>query len=211
MKKQISLVIVAVMLTVALILGSLALAQEGTDSLPEPDASPLEQGPTLSDDDSNPAGGPEVFIPEAYRARAGTAQSQDTDTLYFTPQDENTSTTILFLYNTSSVTATVGLQTYRLDGTRHISTSVSIAPAGLVRIAGDTVSSTSSTWQDVALINFTTFSTYARMTMPAGVKAEAYVVWNNSSTYDPLQVAPTLPIRFSTDPAAVFLPTVSQE
>jgi hypothetical protein len=33
-------------------------------------------------------------------------------TVYFTPQDENTSTTVLFLYNTNAVTSTVHLNTY---------------------------------------------------------------------------------------------------
>ena len=172
----------------------------------------LAQGPgSQPASDSNPADVPEVVIPQRYQpglAAAATAAQAGGTTVYFTPQDENTSVTVMFLYNTSTVTGTVSLQTYRLNGTVFIDTSVAVPPGELVRISADPVSTVSGTWQDAVLVNFTTFSTYARMTLPAGVKATGHVVWNDGSTYDPLQVAPALPLRFSTDPATVFLPTI---
>jgi hypothetical protein len=58
----------------------------------------------------------------------------------------------------------------------------------------------------VVLVNFTTYSTYAKLTLPAGVKAEGYVVWNDSSVYDPLQVANTLELGFIPDPLSAGLP-----
>jgi hypothetical protein len=73
------------------------------------------------------------------------------------------------------------------------------------------VDTVSSSWQDVILINFTTFSTYGRLTLPAGVKADGHVVWNDGNTYDPLQVAPALPLRFSIDPPTIFLPTIQRD
>lgn len=197
---QISLFVAAVAVASLLLLGSLAFAQDGAGN---------PAAPTLSADDSDPAGEPETWIPEAYRSSAAANSSHDAATVYFTPQDENTSTTVLFLYNTSGVTATVGLQTFRTDGLEYISTTLDIPPAGLVRMAADTVSTIASSWSNTVLVNFTTTSAYAKMSMPSGVKADGYVVWNDSSTYDPLQVAPTLPLRFSTDPATVFLPSVS--
>mgnify|MGYP000965431942 FL=1 len=45
------------------------------------------------------------------------------------------------------------------------------------------------------------------MSVPAGVKAEGFVAWDPTGIYDPLVVSQTLPLRFSTDPATVFLPT----
>ena len=176
----------------------------------------LAQGPGgQSGSDGNPVGTPQVVIPDQYRpgfAAAASAAETGVATVYFTPQDENSSTTVLFLYNTSAVTGTVGLQTYQLDGTIYIDTSIAVPPAGLVRISGDTVDgSDSATWQDVVLINFRTYSTYARMTLPAGVKATGYVAWNGGSTYDPNQAVPVLPLRFSTDPATVFLPTIQKD
>lgn len=202
MNRTILFLIAAISMAGLALLGSLAFAQDSGDT---PAAA------TLSADDSNPAGQPEVRIPEAYRSQAAASSSHNATTVYFTPQDENTSTTVLFLYNTGGITATVGLQTLRLDGSLYISTTIDIPPAALVRVAGDTVDTVANSWQDVVLVNFTTSSTYARMSVPAGVKADGYVVWNDAGTYDPLQVAPTLPLRFSTDPATVFLPTVSEE
>jgi hypothetical protein len=192
----------------ALTVSALAFAQGSGDKPPTANAAPLTQG-----DDSNPIGKPEVVIPAAYRPSAADAAQALTGTasiVYFTPQDENTSTTLLFLYNTNAATATVGLQTYYINGSLTISTSVAIPPLGLVRISADTVTTVSASWANYVLINFTTFSAYAKMTVPMGVKAEGYVAWDIAGFYDPLSSTQTLPLRFSTDPATVFIPTVAR-
>ena len=59
-------------------------------------------------------------------------------------------------------------------------------------------------------MNFTTFSAYAKMTVPMGVKADGYVAWDITGVYDPLSNTQTLPLRFSTDPDTVFLPSVAR-
>lgn len=161
----------------------------------------------LDGDDSTSGHAPEVVIPQAYRSEATTG-SVDGTPIYFAPQDENTSTTVLFLYSTVDVTKTVSIQTFRLDGSIYISETVAVPPYHLVRIAADTVSTVAGSWQDAVLLNFTTSSAYARILVPAGVKLEGYVAWNGGGTYDPLAEVPTLPLRFSTDPATVFLPAV---
>ncbi len=216
MKRHHGLVIVAIAVSaLALSFWTLTVAQGPSDSQLENATPHSTQGAGSLGSDSNPSGSPEVFIPEQYRPSAAdvasAAPAATATTVYFTPQDEDTSTTVLFLYNTGATAATVGLQSYELDGSPEISTTVVVPPAGLVRICADEVSSRSATWQDVVWINFRTYSTYAKMTLPAGVKAEGYVVWNNGPTYDPLQVAPTLPLRFSTDPPTVFLPSVQRD
>jgi len=163
----------------------------------------------VADSDSQPTRAPEVVIPPQYRPGAAdlaNAATAGTTTVYFTPQDENTSTTVLFLYNTNSTTATVGLQTFYINGSLTISTTVAVPPLGLARICADTVSTISASWANYVLINFTTFSAYARMAVPAGVKADGFVAWNPTGIYDPLVVSNTLPLRFSTDPATIFLP-----
>ncbi len=192
----------------ALTVSALAFAQGPGDKPPAANAAPLTQG-----DDSNPIGKPEVVIPAAYRpsaAAAAQAQTEPVTTVYFTPQDENTSTTVLFLYNTNPATATVGLQSFYINGSLTISTSVAIPPLGLVRICADSVSTVSASWANTVLVNFTTFSAYAKMTVPMGVKADGYVAWNITGVYDPLSNTQTLPLRFSTDPATVFIPTVAR-
>jgi len=168
----------------------------------------------LDDSDSviQALGSPEVKIPEIYQpseSRSLSEQNTSVTTVYFTPQDEETSTTVLFLYNTSDHDATVGLQTFQLDGSLYIDASIEVPAHHLVRICADRVNSFSSTWWNVAFINFKTFSTYAKMTLPAGVKVDGYVVWNGGSTYDPVvDVGPTLNLRFSSEPVSVPAPPV---
>ncbi len=192
----------------ALTISALAFAQGSGERSLAANTAPIFQG-----DDSNPIGKPEVVIPAAYRptaAEAAQALTGSASVVYFTPQDENTSTTVLFLYNTNSTTATVDLQTYYINGSLTISTSVAIPPLGLVRICADTVNTVSASWANYVLINFTTFSAYAKMTVPTGVKADGYVAWDPTGIYDPLTVSQTLPLRFSADPATVFMPTVAR-
>lgn len=204
MKAHLALLSIVIMVVAMLTLASSALAQNRAER------SPTSQV-TAADSDSNPTQRPAVTIPTAYRPSASdlvNAATATGTTVYFTPQDENTSTTVLFLYNTNATTATVPLQTYYINGSLTISTSVAVPPLGLVRICADTVSTVSASWANYVLINFTTFSAYAKMTVPSGVKAEGYVAWDPTGIYDPLTVSQTLPLRFSTDPATVFLPTL---
>jgi hypothetical protein len=151
-------------------------------------------------DDSKPVVTPEVYIPAAYTAVSPVRKGRGkrVKTVHFTPQDENTSVTVLLLYNVGKKPANVGIETYQSDGSVFTSAEVAVPASGLVRIATDPVETVSATWQDTVVINFTTFSTYAKMTLPRGVRAEGFVVWNGGATYDPLQVAPTLPLRFTT-------------
>lgn len=188
--------------------GPFVFAQGPSDSRPGASAAQRSQN-----DDSNPTGTPEVVIPAQYRPSAADttpSQAEATTTVYFTPQDENTNTTVLFLYNTTATTATVGLQTFYINGSLTVSTSVAIPPLGLVRICADTVSTVSASWTNYILVNFTTFSAYAKMTVPTGVKADGYVAWDITGVYDPLTNTQTLPLRFSTDPDSVFLPSVAR-
>lgn len=92
--------------------------------------------------DSNPSAVPQGYVPEIYRPTAAFANAQPETAqpnrhrhpapvpgpvdVFFTPQDENTSTTVIFLYNTSSVDATVPIQTFALNGSQTLSTSVPV-------------------------------------------------------------------------------------
>ncbi len=206
--RMVSLSVAVSVIMLALALSPLVFAQGPSDNPPGKSAAQRNQN-----DDSNPTGTPEVSIPEAYRPSAADmvqAQAGTASTVYFTPQDENTSTTVLFLYNTNPATATVGLQTFYINGSLTISTSVAVPPLGLVRICADSVNTVSASWANYVLVNFTTFSAYAKMTLPEGVKADGYVAWDITGAYDPLTNTQTLPLRFSTDPASVFLPSVAR-
>jgi hypothetical protein len=57
--------------------------------------------------------------------------------------------------------------------------------------------------------NFTDFYIIAEMDLPAGVKADGYIVFNLATgTVDPKTDQGAIPLRVSTDPATVFLPSV---
>jgi hypothetical protein len=106
----------------------------------------------------------------------------------------------------------MGIETFELDGEPFIDTMLDVPPNGLVRMAADpTDGQGSATWQDVAYVNFTTFSTYGKLLLPAGVKATGYIAWNNGSTYFPRDPVPVLDMRFSIDPPSVFLPTITSD
>src|SRR5438128_2068550 len=109
MQKRFALVsLMVVMLVLALTLVARVVAQGGTDS--QPDGKPVQPAPTApstAGPDSNPTGAPEVIIPAPYQSSlpgAPGAAAGTVTTVYFTPQDENTSTTELFLYNTNATT-----------------------------------------------------------------------------------------------------------
>ena len=150
--------------------------------------------------DSAPVGRPAVSIPKAYRVAPGSTIDPSALTIvkyFFTPQDENTSTTVLFLYNKSGTDQVASLNTFTTDGTLTISTTINVPAHGLVRICGDSVSTASASWQNVVLVNFTTFSAYAKLDVPSSVRIEGYVAWDTSGTYDPLEADVTLPLRFT--------------
>jgi len=208
MKKHLrTLSLVLVVLVLASALGSWVVAQ-GSDSQPD---SPVG-GASLDSSDADPGAEPEVVIPEKYQPKAGALAASrpiPTTPVYFTPQDLNNSCTVIFLYNTSNSAATVRIQSWQPSGSEYIDTNVAVPANGMVRICSD---ATSTLWADSILVNFRVYSAYARMLLPAGIKAEAYVAWNGTGDYNPdAQGIAVLPIRFSTDPASVYLPTVHSD
>ena len=153
----------------------------------------------------NTPGPAEVVIPNRYRAETPVADTAAI--VYFTPMDEVANTTVLFFYNTGNVDQTIRIETFDLEGTPEIDTSLNVPAGQLVRVAADTVDATgAATWEDTVLVNFRTFSTYGRLTLPEGVKATGYVAWNGDATYRPNDPVPVLDLRFSSDPNDVFLP-----
>ena len=188
--------------------GSRVFAQNGSGS----DSNPASLGSAAQSSigtDSNPTGKPEVVIPQQYQPNAVTASNASpVSTLYFTPQDENTSTTVLFLYNTTSTDANVSLQSYYTNGSLTINTTIAVPAMGMVRICSDAVTTVAASWASTVLINFTTFSAYAKLTLPAGVKVDGYIAWDTTGAYDPLTSLQTLPLRFVSGSTNFFLPFI---
>lgn len=132
--------------------------------------------------------------------------------VYFAPSDNDATATVLFLYNTDTVTHTVAVRGFNYAGALVYSASVDIAASGFVRLASDAIVATPPpSWATPApvIVNFTDSTYLASLSLPKGVKAEGYVLFNpGTSTVDPRLDQGAIPLRFSTDPATVFLPAV---
>ncbi len=132
--------------------------------------------------------------------------------VYFVPTDSDATATVVFLYNTDAVTHSVALRGYSYNGVLGYSLSISVGPGSLMRLASDSIAAAPPpSWATPAPIitNFTDFTYLASLSLPAGVKAEGYTVFNpGTGTVDPRADQGAVPLRFSTDPATVFLPAV---
>ena len=132
--------------------------------------------------------------------------------VYFVPTDSDATATVLFLYNTDSVTHTVALRGYSYNGVLGYSLNVNIAANSFVRLLSDSLAAAPPpSWATPApiLTNFTDFSYLGSLSLPKGVKVDGYRLFNGGTgTVDPRQDQGAIPLRFSTDPTAVFLPAV---
>jgi hypothetical protein len=133
-------------------------------------------------------------------------------TVYFVPTDNDATATVLYLYNTAAVTQTVPLRGFSYNGVLVYSLNITIKPTSFLRLASDSiVSSPPPSWATPApvITNFTDFTYYASLSLPKGVKVEGYTLYNpGTGVVNPRQDQGAVPLRFSTDPATLFLPTV---
>ncbi len=132
--------------------------------------------------------------------------------LYFVPTDNDATATVLYLYNTDVVTRTVPLRGFSYNGVLVYSLNITIEPTSFLRLASDSIASAPPpSWATPApvITNFTDFTYYAMLSLPKGVKAEGYTLFNpGTGVVDPRKDQGAIPLRFSTDPASLFLPDV---
>ncbi|MFN2134967.1 MAG: hypothetical protein ACK2UK_03380 [Candidatus Promineifilaceae bacterium] len=132
--------------------------------------------------------------------------------LFFVPTDNDATATVLSLYNTDSITHTVALRGFSYNGVVVYSLNISVKPTSFLRLSSDSIASAPPpSWATPAPIitNFTDFTYFASLSLPKGVKAEGYVLFNpGTGVVDPRHDQGAIPLRFSTDPATLFLPTV---
>ena len=127
--------------------------------------------------------------------------------VYFTPMDENTSATILFVYNTSDTSNVFNITAYYSNGSKTLSVNIPVAAHALVRICSDTVSTISASWTNYVLVNFTTFSVYGTLTLPKGFHANGYIAWDSSGVYDPLMTnVPVMNLTFTSNKPRKIVP-----
>ncbi|MEJ2305852.1 MAG: hypothetical protein P8Y14_30390 [Anaerolineales bacterium] len=131
--------------------------------------------------------------------------------VYFVPTDNDATATVLFLYNTDTVAHTVALRGFSYNGVLVYSLNINVAATSFLRLASDSiVSAPPPSWATPApvITNFTDFTYFASLSLPKGVKVEGYTLFNpGTGVVDPHDQG-AIPLRFSTDPATLFLPTV---
>jgi len=132
--------------------------------------------------------------------------------VYFVPTDNDATATVLYLYNTDTVAHSVALRGFSYNGTMVYALNVSINATSFLRLVSDSVAAAPPpSWATPAPIttNFTDFTYLASLSLPKGVKVEGYVLYNpGTGTVNPRADQGAIPLRFSTDPATLFLPTL---
>jgi hypothetical protein len=133
--------------------------------------------------------------------------------VFFVPTDNDATATVIYLYNTDSVAHIVALRGFSYNGVLVYSLNINVGATSFLRLASDSIASAPPpSWATPAPIitNFTDFTYYAMLSLPKGVKAEGYVLFNpGTGVVDPRADQGAIPLRFSTDPATIFLPTVN--
>jgi hypothetical protein len=134
--------------------------------------------------------------------------------VYFVPTDNDATATVLFLYNTDTVTHIVALRGFSYNGVLVYSLNITVKAGSFLRLASDSIASAPPpSWATPApvITNFTDFTYFASLSLPRGVKAEGYVLSNSGTgVVDPRLDQGAIPLRFSTDPTTVFLPTTAK-
>ena len=132
--------------------------------------------------------------------------------VYFSTTDNDATATVLYLINTDSVAHTVALRGYNYSGVLGYSLNIIIEASSMLRLSSDSIAGAPPpSWSTPAPIitNFTDFTYFASLSLPKGVKAEGYFLYNpGTGTVDPRVDQGAVPLRFTTDPATLFLPVV---
>jgi hypothetical protein len=124
--------------------------------------------------------------------------------VYFVPTDNDASATVLYLYNTDTVTHTVALRGFSYNGVLVYSLNITVKPTSFLRLASDSIAAAPPpSWATPAPIitNFTDFTYYASLSLPKGVEVDGYTVFNpGTGVVDPRTDQGAIPLEFSSDP-----------
>ena len=134
--------------------------------------------------------------------------------VFFVPTDNDATATVLYLYNTDTVAHIVALRGFSYNGVLVYSLNINVGATSFLRLASDSIASAPPpSWATPAPIitNFTDFTYYAMLSLAKGVKVEGYTLFNpGTGVVNPRQDQGAIPLRFSTDPATLFMPTMNK-
>ncbi len=107
----------------------------------------------------------------------------------------------MYLYNTDTVTHTVALRGFSYNGAMVYAQNINIAASSFLRLASDSIAAAPPpSWATPAPIitNFTDFVYFASLSLPKGVKAEGYVLFNpGTGIVDPRQDQGAIPLSMA--------------
>lgn len=134
--------------------------------------------------------------------------------VYFVPTDNDATATVLYLYNTDTVTHTVALRGFSYNGVLVYSLNINVNPTSILRLASDSiVAAPPPSWATPApvITNFTDFTYFASLSLPNGVRAEGYTMFNPSTgVVNPRTDQGAIPLKFNPElptPTATQTPT----
>jgi hypothetical protein len=129
--------------------------------------------------------------------------------VYFVPSDNDASATVVYLYNTDTVDHIVSLRGFSYNGVLVYSLNINVGASSFLRLASDSiVSAPPPSWATPAPIitNFTDFTYFASLSLPNGVRAEGYTLFNpGTGVVDPRTDQGAIPLQFSTDLASLLM------
>jgi hypothetical protein len=131
--------------------------------------------------------------------------------VYFVPTDNDATATVIYLYNDDTVAHIVALRGFSYNGVLVYSLNINVGATSFLRLASDSIASAPPpSWATPAPIitNFTDFTYFASLSLPQGVRAEGYTLFNpGTGIEDPRKDQGAVPLNFSPDPASLFTPT----
>lgn len=130
--------------------------------------------------------------------------------LYFVPSDHDASITCLFLMNTTVTAQDVFIQGYTLTGALNLAQTINVPAKATVRACSDPLAGVPPpSWASVVVINFTDFSNYARLVLPAGVHIDGFIA--TGPAFDPNAPGKMLKLRFDHDTGVSSVLTVAPQ
>ena len=103
---------------------------------------------------------------------------------------------------------------FNYDGAMVYAQNITIGASSFLRLVSDSVAAAPPpSWATPAPIttNFTDFVYFGSLSLPTGVKVEGYTLFNpGTGTVNPRADQGAIPLRFSTDPNTIFLPSVQR-